>query len=47
MSNNLEEFIQVYHTVIEATGGDDRAKANYLSMALFSVARSWIINLPE
>jgi hypothetical protein len=46
-SSNPEEFIQVYHTVIEATGGDDRAKANYLSMALFSVARSWIINLPE
>jgi hypothetical protein len=46
-SSNPEEFIQVYYTVIEATGEDDRAKANYLSMALFSVARSWIINLPE
>jgi hypothetical protein len=23
-SNNPEEFIQVYHTVIEAAGGDDR-----------------------
>jgi hypothetical protein len=25
-----EEFIQVYHTVIEAIGGDNRVKANYL-----------------
>jgi hypothetical protein len=29
-SSNLEEFIQVYHTVIKTTGGDDRVKANYL-----------------
>jgi hypothetical protein len=27
--NNPEEFIQVYHSVIETTGGDDRLKANY------------------
>jgi hypothetical protein len=46
-SNNLEEFIQVYHTVIEAAGGDDRVKANYLPMALFDTARYWLINLPE
>jgi hypothetical protein len=32
-SSNLEEFIQVSHTVIEAAGGDDRVKANYLSTA--------------
>jgi hypothetical protein len=35
-SNNTEEFIQVYQTIIEADGGDDRVKA-----------RSWLINLPE
>jgi hypothetical protein len=46
-SSNPEEFIQIYHTVIEATGGDDRVKANYLFMALSDVARSWLINLPE
>jgi hypothetical protein len=46
-SSNPEEFIQVYHTVIEATGGDDRLKANYLPMTLSGVARSWLINLPE
>jgi hypothetical protein len=46
-SNNPEEFIQVYHTVIEAVEGDDRVKANYLPTTLTSVARSWLINLPE
>jgi hypothetical protein len=35
-SSNHEEFIQVYHTVIEATGGDDHVKSNYLPMALSS-----------
>jgi hypothetical protein len=39
-SSNPEEFIQVYHTVIEAAGGDDRVKANYLPTVLFSVVRS-------
>jgi hypothetical protein len=33
-SNNPEEFIQVYLTVIEATGGDNRIKANFLPVAL-------------
>jgi hypothetical protein len=46
-SNNPEEFIQVYHTVIEATGGDERVKTNYLPTALAGAARSWLINLPE
>jgi hypothetical protein len=45
--NNHEEFIQVYHTIIEVAGGDDRMKANYLPMALSSAARSWLINLSE
>jgi hypothetical protein len=46
-SSNPEEFIQVYHTVIEAAGGDDRVKANYLSMTLSDMAISWLINLLE
>jgi hypothetical protein len=46
-SSNLKEFIQVYHTTIEATGGDNRVKANYLPMTLSDVARSWLINLLE
>jgi hypothetical protein len=44
-SNNPDEFIQVYHTVIEATEGDDRVKANYLPIALSGAVRSWLINL--
>jgi hypothetical protein len=39
-SSNPEEFIQVYHTVIEVAGGDDRVKVNYLSTTLSGVARS-------
>jgi hypothetical protein len=46
-SSNPEKFIQVYQTVIEAAGGDDRVKANFLSMALTGATRSWLINLPE
>jgi hypothetical protein len=46
-SRNHKEFIQVYHTVIEATRGDDQIKANYLSTTLFGAVRSWLINLPE
>jgi hypothetical protein len=46
-SSNSEEFIQVYQTVIETAGGDDRVKANFLPTTLTSVTRSWLINLPE
>jgi hypothetical protein len=46
-SSNSEEFIQVYHMVIEDIGGDDRVKVNYFLTTLFGVARSWLINLPE
>jgi hypothetical protein len=35
-SSNPEEFIEVYHTVIEAAGGGDWVKA-----------RSWLVKLPE
>jgi hypothetical protein len=40
-------FIQVYQTVIEAAGGDDRVKTNFLPTMLSGAARSWLINLPE
>jgi hypothetical protein len=46
-SSNPEEFIQGYQTVIEATGGDDRVKANFLPTALTGVAKSWLINLTK
>jgi hypothetical protein len=38
--SNPEEFIQVYHTIIEVTGGDDRVKANFLPTALTGATRS-------
>jgi hypothetical protein len=37
----------VYQTIIEAVGGDDRVKANFLPTALTGVTRSRLINLPE
>jgi hypothetical protein len=46
-SSNSEEFIQVYQTVIETTGGDERIKSNYLPTVLTGTARSWLVNLPE
>jgi hypothetical protein len=45
--SNFDEFIQVYHTIIEAVAGDDRIKSNYLPTTLSGAARSWLINLPE
>jgi hypothetical protein len=46
-SNNPEKFILVNHTVIEAAGGDDQVKANYLPTALACTTRSCLISLPE
>jgi hypothetical protein len=46
-SSNLEESIQVYQTIVDATRGDDRIKANFLSTSLTDAARSWLINLLE
>jgi hypothetical protein len=45
-SSNSEEFIQVYQTIKEAAGGDDRVNANFLPTTLSGAARSWLINLP-
>jgi hypothetical protein len=39
-SSNSEEFIQVYQTVIEVAGGDDRVNANYMPTTLSDAARS-------
>jgi hypothetical protein len=46
-SSNPEEFIQVYHTVIEIEEGDDQVNANYLPTVLFDTSRTMLINLPE
>jgi hypothetical protein len=39
-SSNPEEFIQVYQTVIEAAGGDDRIKTNFMHTTLSGAAKS-------
>jgi hypothetical protein len=46
-TNNPEEFIQIYHTIIEVAGVGNWVKANYLLTVLSGAARSWLINLPE
>jgi hypothetical protein len=46
-SSNPKEFIQVYQTIIEAAGRDDRVKTNFLHTTLSRAAGSWLINLPE
>jgi hypothetical protein len=33
--------------VIEAVGGGDRVKINYLPMTLSGATRSWLVSLPE
>jgi hypothetical protein len=37
-SSNHEEFIQFYQTIIEAAGGDDQVKANFLYTTLSRAA---------
>jgi hypothetical protein len=39
-SSNPEEFIQGYQTIVEAVGGDDRVKTNFLPMTLTGAASS-------
>jgi hypothetical protein len=46
-SDNPEEFIQVYQTVIEAASRDERVKANFMPTVLSEASRSWLINLPK
>nr|ABA97656.1 retrotransposon protein, putative, Ty3-gypsy subclass [Oryza sativa Japonica Group] len=45
-STDLEEFLQVYSTILYAAGADDNALANYLPTALKGSARSWLMHLP-
>uniref|UniRef100_J3N7U6 Uncharacterized protein n=1 Tax=Oryza brachyantha TaxID=4533 RepID=J3N7U6_ORYBR len=45
-SVNLAEFFQMYSTIIEAAGGDDRVMANFFPMVLKGQACAWLMNLP-
>jgi hypothetical protein len=44
---NPVEFLQIYSISILAAGGDEAVMANYSSVALTGMARSWLMNLPE
>jgi hypothetical protein len=44
---NPTEFLQIYSTSILATGGDEAVMANYITVALTGMARSWLMILPE
>ncbi|XP_072148017.1 uncharacterized protein [Setaria viridis] len=43
---DLEEFLQIYTTAIQAAGGGPKVMATYFHVALCGSARSWLMNLP-
>ena len=45
-SDNPEEFLQIYTTVLEAAGASSKVMANYFLTAVTGSARSWLLNLP-
>jgi hypothetical protein len=44
---NPAEFLQIYSTSILAVGRNEAVMANYFSVVLTGMARSWLMNLPE
>jgi hypothetical protein len=46
-SVNPTEYLQIYSTLILATGGDETIMANYFPVALTGTARSWLMHLPK
>nr|CAE05311.2 OSJNBa0056L23.9 [Oryza sativa Japonica Group] len=46
-STNPESWLTVYGLAIRAAGGDSKALANYLPVALADSARSWLHGLPR
>nr|CAE03810.2 OSJNBa0027H09.10 [Oryza sativa Japonica Group]CAE76081.1 B1340F09.19 [Oryza sativa Japonica Group] len=46
-TTNPESWLTVYGLAIRAAGGDSKAMANYLPMALVDSARSWLHGLPR
>ena len=44
-TDNPDEFLQIYTTVVEAAGGTPRVMANYFPIALTGSAWSWLMNL--
>ncbi|MBB1235792.1 hypothetical protein EII06_28750, partial [Klebsiella pneumoniae] len=46
-TTNPESWLTVYGLAIRAAGGDSKAMANYLPVALADSARSWLHGLPR
>jgi hypothetical protein len=46
-STNPTEWLKVYQLTIEADGGDSYVIANYLLICLSSLARKWLLGLPN
>jgi hypothetical protein len=46
-TTNPVEFLQLYIIAVQATRGDQRAMANWFSMALKDAPRTWLMNLPH
>jgi hypothetical protein len=44
-TSNPSEFLQVYVTAITAAGGDTAVMATYFHVALYGLARTWLMNL--
>ena len=40
-----EEFLHIHTTAIQAAGGGTQVLANYFHVALWGIARSWLMNL--
>jgi hypothetical protein len=46
-SVNPDEFLHIFITAMRSAGGNEVVMANYFSVALTGLARSWLMNLPH
>ena len=46
-TTNPREYLQLYSTMMVASGADAKIMANWFPMTLKSTARSWVMHLPE
>jgi hypothetical protein len=44
---NPAEFLQIYSKSILNVGGNETVMTNYFLVALISMTRSWVMNLPN
>lgn len=46
-TKNPSEFLQIYTTIVQTAGNDEKEMANYLSTMLKGSARTWLFNQPN